>query len=254
MNIIMQAADDIRAKRPFALCTVVGTLGSTPRTSTARMIVYAEGEIAGTIGGGTIEYEVIRAALISIDTGESCLYDANLGRDLGMCCGGEMKVFIEPFVEGSTVHLFGAGHVSKALADLLKTLDFRIVVYDDREELLNSEHFPTSQLVLGETTESLRMLASNIGKDDAVVIFTHLHDLDFSLLSIGLEMNWGYMGLIGSKSKIKRFDLRLKSSGETDLGRWGDVSAPIGIDIGSKKPAEIAVSIAAELIAWRSGN
>jgi xanthine dehydrogenase accessory factor len=215
------------------------------------MIVYETGEIEGTIGGGTVEFEVIRAAIAAIATGESHLFDVNLGRDLGMCCGGEMKVFIEPFAERSTVHLFGAGHVSKALAALLATLEFRTVVYDDREELLQAQSFPAAKLVLGDTEKSMSELASSIGRDDAVIIFTHLHDLDFSLLSIGLPMDWGYMGLIGSKTKIKRFELRLKSGELAGLERWGDVSAPIGLDIGSKKPAEIAVSISAELISWR---
>ena len=97
-------------------------------------------------------------------------------------------------------------------------------------------------------------LGGSLCADDAVVIFTHLHDLDYSLLSNGLEKNWGYMGLIGSSTKIKRFELRLKSSEKINMERWPDVSAPIGIEIGSKSPAEIAVSIAAELIAWRAGR
>ena len=163
-----------------------------------------------------------------------------------------MKVYIEPFLATPTVHLFGAGHVSQALSALLSTLEFQAVVYDDREELLNAENFPTARHVLGEPQKSLREVGESLCENDALVIFTHLHDLDYSLLSIGLEMNWGYMGLIGSSSKIRRFEIRMKSGEQAGLERWPDVSAPIGIDIGSKRPAEIAVSIAAELIAWRA--
>ena len=254
MNIIQQAADDIKGRRPFAICTVVSTRGSTPRSSATKMLVYESGEIHGTIGGGTIEFEVIKAAVDSLVTGEATLYSASLGRDLAMCCGGEMKVFIEPFTTKQTVHLFGAGHVSKALASLLPALNFQTVVYDEREDLLNLENFPTAKHVLGDANKALLDVGGSLCADDAVVIFTHLHDLDYSLLSNGLEKNWGYMGLIGSSTKIKRFELRLKSSEKINMERWPDVSAPIGIEIGSKSPAEIAVSIAAELIAWRAGS
>jgi len=249
----MQAANDIKANRSFALCTVISTAGSTPRSASARMIVYESGTIFGTIGGGTIEFEVIKAAGESISSGKPSLYAANLGRDLGMCCGGEMKVFIEPFAKRAVVHIFGAGHVSKSLAQFLSQLDFETRVYDEREELLTVDNFPNSNIVLGDPVESISSIANQLTSNDAVVIITHLHDLDFSILSKSLDLDWGYLGLIGSKTKIKRFELRLKSDQTVDLGRWSEASAPIGLDIGSQTPAEIGVSISAELIAWRSG-
>jgi xanthine dehydrogenase accessory factor len=142
MRVLEAALAASAAGAPAALCTVIAVNGSAPRSASARMLVYGDGRIVGTIGGGQWEKVVIDAALVCIREGSARRVAAHLTRDLGMCCGGAMEAFVEPITPVERVHLFGAGHVGGALAPLLLSLGFELRVYDEREEWLNAERFP----------------------------------------------------------------------------------------------------------------
>lgn len=232
--------------RSAALCTVIGANGSAPREHSARMLVYADGEIMGTIGGGNWEHQVIAAAVKAIATGKPTRFAAHLTRDLGMCCGGAMEVFIEPLALRETLHLFGAGHVGRPLAALARDLGFDVCVYDEREEWLTEARFPGVTRTLADP----RRVLPKLGAQDYVVIVTHSHQLDQDLLLATIEQPLAYLGMIGSRAKVARFFVRLRAAGlSEDL--FARVCAPVGLDIGAETPEEIAVAIAAELIRVR---
>ncbi len=234
---------------PAALVTVIGVDGSAPRDRTARMLVYAEGDIEGTIGGGNWEHQVISAAIKVIHSGEPRRYAAHLTRDLGMCCGGAMEVFIEPLALTDTLHLFGAGHVGRPLAALARDLGFDVRVYDERDEWLTKDRFPGVERIL----EDPRRVVPVLSERDYVVIVTHSHQLDQDLLLATIEQSFAYLGMIGSRAKVAKFFVRLRAAG-LDEALFHRVCAPVGLDIGAETPEEIAVSISAELIRVRRGH
>jgi xanthine dehydrogenase accessory factor len=249
MKILNKAVKAIQAGRPAALCTVIGVEGSAPRSGSAKMLVYANGEIDGTVGGGVFEQRVIQAAQAAIEKGQHCRYTAHLTRDLGMCCGGEMEVFVEVLDTQVRVHLFGAGHVGQAVCRAIDPLAFSVFVYDERDDWLAGCSDYEATLVQGDPLAHL----PTVGPLDFLLIFTHSHPLDQALLEKLITRDFGYLGMIGSKTKVAKFFLRLKAAGvPEDLFR--SVSAPIGLNIGAETPEEIALSIAAELVRVRRGQ
>ncbi len=170
---------------------------------------------------------------------------------LGVLCGGKLKVFVEPIVCTSTVYVFGGGHIAVPLVEFAKALEFAVVVVDDREEFANTKRFPLADAVkLGDFAEVIK--TTDFLPDDCVVIITRGHQHDEGVLKECLSKNKlpGYIGMIGSKDKVAATFSHLKQQGVSNelLAR---VNAPIGLDIGARTPAEIALSIMAEIIAHR---
>ncbi len=145
--------------------------------------------------------------------------------------------------------IFGAGHVSKETAAILDIIEFETIVLDDRSKFANKERFPNSQIVILDTLEEIGDLG--IDEDSYILIITRGHLYDYNVLNWALKTNAYYIGMIGSKTKIKMTYEKLKKDGftEEDLNR---VHAPIGIELDAKTPGEIAVSIAGELINERA--
>ena len=171
----------------------------------------------------------------------------------GMLDEGETVLFAEPLTRAGTVYLFGGGHVARELAHILAMADFRVVVYDQRPETVERTYFPdASALLCGPFTEALQQVGA-ITEDDYVVIMTPGHQGDYEVLSQALRTPAKYIGCIGSKKKIAITRERLLADGftEAEIDR---VYAPIGLPIGGETPAEVAVSVAAQLIACRSGR
>ena len=236
-----------------ALVTVVSTGGSTPREVGTKMLVRADGSIIGSIGGGSVENQVIKEAMEVMRKGKPERYHYNLvareGEELGMVCGGEMDVFVEPIMPPPTMYIFGGGHISLTLAKIGKLLDFRIVVIDDREDYANTQRFPDADQVLAEDFRKV-FPRLKIGKSSYVVIVTRGHKSDELALELALDTPAKYIGMIGSRTKIRTiFDhLRAKGVSQETLDA---VHSPIGLDIHAETPEEIAVSILAELIEVR---
>ena len=249
MKILEAALEAIRSGVPAVLCTVVGTNGSAPREGAARMLVYGDERFVGTVGGGVFEKRVIEEALVALETGQHRRYSPHLTKDLGMCCGGAMDVFLEVLEVQSTVHIFGAGHVGQAIARILSPMDFKVNVYDEREDWLEGCAFEGVRLHSGDPRRSVPRLS----RMDYVVVLTHSHPLDQDLLQAMIAEDFAYLGMIGSKTKVAKFFLRLKAAGVPE-SLFQRVSAPIGLDIGAETPEEIAVSIVAELVRVRRGQ
>lgn len=171
----------------------------------------------------------------------------------GILDEGEPVLFAEPLTRAGTVFLFGGGHVARELGRILAITDFRVAVYDQREQAVTREAFPeASALVCGPFAEALERIGP-VTAEDYVVIMTPGHQGDYEVLAQALRTPAKYIGCIGSKKKIAVTRERLLADGftETDIAR---VYAPIGLPIGGETPAEVAVSVAAQLIACRAGR
>ncbi len=236
-----------------ALVTIVSATGSTPREEGTKMLVRADGSILDTIGGGSLEAQVIKEAVEVIKQGKPKRLHMSLtakeAEVAGMVCGGELEVFIEPILTPPTLYLFGGGHVSLPLAKMGKLLGFKIAVIDDRAEFASSDRFPEADTVLaGDFTSSFPKL--KIDKSSYIVIVTRGHQHDELVLEWAVGTPAKYIGMIGSKTKVKTIFSHLLAKGisKEQLGR---VHAPIGLKIEAQTPEEIAVSILAEIIKVR---
>jgi xanthine dehydrogenase accessory factor len=236
-----------------ALVTVVSASGSTPREEGAKMLVKPDGSIIGTIGGGSLEAQIIKEAVKVIRQGKPKRLHRSLtakeAGEEGMICGGDLEVFIEPILTPSTLYIFGGGHIALALTKMGKLCGFNITVIDDRAEFASAERFPEADAILAEDfTKSFPKI--KIDNSSYIVIVTHGHRHDEVVLEWAVTTPAKYIGMIGSKTKNETIytHLRAKGISQEQLDR---VHAPIGLEIGAQTPEEIAVSILAELIKVR---
>jgi len=256
MKTIYQSLSDLESThQPAALCTVVKTSGSTPRHSTSKMLVYPDGTIRGTVGGGELENRVIREALESLKDGRSRLLEYSLvdpaRGDVGVC-GGQVEVFVEPILPPPTVVVVGGGHVGKAVAHLAKWLGFRVAVSDDRPEFCTPEANPDADefypLPLAELPSRLPVTPQTY-----LVLTTRGTNIDVAGLPPLLDTPAAYIGVIGSR---KRWNTTTKSLAEKGIPaeKLARVHSPIGLGLGAETPEEIAVSIMAEVLLARAGG
>jgi xanthine dehydrogenase accessory factor len=250
MDIFKEINDKIAAGEPFVLATIVKTVGSSPRRVGARMLVFPDGSISGTIGGGIFEKLVIDDCLGMLKDGRNHLlknyrFTEEGPEATGMHCGGEAEVFMETNGNLDRLLIFGGGHVGRDLVRVASGLNFRITVVDDRPEMLEQYKLPVETIL---TDPDYNENFPNIDSNCHVVIVTHGHKCDQAVLRKIVDKGPAYMGMIGSKAKVARTFSALKKEGikEAQLKR---VHAPVGLDIGAEGPYEIAISIAAELIA-----
>jgi xanthine dehydrogenase accessory factor len=239
-----------------ALVTVVATGGSTPQRVGAKMLVYADGRTVGTIGGGCYEHDAAGKAREAIRLRQPRLarYDLSddAAGDSGLICGGHMEVFIEPVESAPHLYVVGAGHIGQHLARIAHEVGFRVHVVDDREKFASPERFPAAaEIAVADIPGWLAEAQLASGSYAVIVTRGHRHDL--AALRVLVERSLKYLGVIGSRAKVKRVFDALVDEGVAPALLAG-VHAPIGLDIGAVTPAEIAVSIVAELIAVRSGR
>ncbi|HMJ09974.1 MAG TPA: XdhC family protein [Polyangiaceae bacterium] len=233
-----------------ALATVVRTQGSTPNRPGARLLLRADDTLVGTIGGGAVEQCVLEALRGARDTGTPQLLVRDLGHELGMCCGGRMEIFVEPVEARPRLFVFGAGHVAKAAVPLARSVGFDVTVVDEREELNTEERFPSCQREVRDPTAVLRR--TQLREQDWLLIVTHDHQLDEQTLELALDQPARYIGVVGSRRKVFRLIQRITE--KRGAPAFERIYAPVGLDLGSIGPEEIAVSIVAELIALRRGK
>jgi xanthine dehydrogenase accessory factor len=239
-----------------ALVTIVSARGSTPQRVGAKMLVFGDGRTVGTIGGGCYENDAFWKAREILTSRRPTMvhYDLNddFAEESGLICGGQMDVFIEPIEPAPQLFIIGAGHVGFHLARLAHSVGFRIHVIDDREKFANVERFPGAEQVVVDDISSWLHKADLPANAYAVVVTRgHRNDLDAMRALAARDLR--YVGLIGSRAKIKRiYDALLAEAMPAECLRR--VHAPIGLDIGAVTPEEIAVSILAELIAVKRGR
>ena len=235
-----------------ALATVVGAKGSTPAKPPARMLVRADGTVLGTVGGGCVEADVIRAARDAMDTGRCRRISFRLAGEeaerTGIACGGTLEIMIES-LEDPRVVLIGAGHVAEAVARLAARTGFTVWVADDRPDYANTARFPDAQkLVVAplHTFESQLQLTPRT----SLLIMTRGHAEDFSVLQWALLAPCKHIAVLGSRKKRLDFEAALAHDAERSV-QMRKVRMPAGLDIAAESVEEIAVAIVAELVQLR---
>lgn len=322
----------LEAQQSLILVNVLASTGSTPRGAGAMMLVFEDGHIEGTIGGGAVEYaaQLHAKELLekrSSDTVGYCL-NKNDVANLGMICGGDVTVYFqyvhgkeqlplfrhllnaysknentwlirkmenhtvtamavydgeglhygdnidtdrlpellksqavyakgtpsyyaEPVTQAGFVYIFGGGHVSQELVPVLAHVGFPVVVFEDREAFAKPDLFPGAMDVILGDFQNVEASVT-FTRHDYVVIMTRGHQADFEILAQVLKHPLSYIGCIGSRSKIAITKKRLAELGYPE-NIYDQVHAPIGLPIKAETPAEIAISIAGEMIQHRAG-
>ncbi|WP_166425703.1 xanthine dehydrogenase accessory protein XdhC [Paraglaciecola sp. 20A4] len=238
--------------RAYVLVTVLASAGSTPRGNGSKMVITGD-ETFDTIGGGHLEFAAteLARALLAGNEHTQHIEHYPLSSKLGQCCGGAVNVLFEVMVEQcQTVQVFGAGHVAHALIPLLAQLPLQIQWIDQREQLFprgkETFNFANLKMIVSDEPAEHISLAPN---DSWVVIMTHNHQLDYAIVEAALKRpDVPYIGMIGSNTKAKRFATRIAAR-MPDTFEPNRLVSPIGIlDIPGKRPIEVAISIAGQLI------
>jgi len=313
VNLWGRALALARSGGPGALATIAQTSGSTPVPAGAKMLVGPAGRLDGSVGGGCVEGDVLHVARSAQESGRPVLVthhlNADLAGDVGLSCGGTVRIFVEPLsadpaylaaldaaasadsgtvttaidwsggprktfapladaeragpaarlsddrryvveriVPAPRLLVFGAGHVGAAIARAAGTAGFRVTLTDDRPEFADPARFPGLTVRAEAPDRVLDAFAP--GAADAVVVATRGHRNDAEILDRLVRMGVGYVGLLGSRRKRAVILTALGAAGAPS-GALGAIRVPVGLEIGAVTPEEIAVSVVAELIAWR---
>ncbi len=237
-----------RQNKTFALAMIIESKGSTPR-HVGKMIVYRDGSIEGTVGGGLAEHYVIEESVKAIQKGQSTIVEYKLNKHakdgIQMNCGGTLRVFIEVYTCRPELVLVGAGHVGYAMAKLADLLQYPYYIVDDRVDYCTKERFPNATNLFVHENIETALLQANLNENSYVPIFTK--DCDELALKTALKFPCAYIGMVASKRKVINIFEKLKSEGVT-LEQLDRVYSPIGLEIGSETSEEIAISIIGEII------
>ena len=252
VDIYRALAEIEKSNESAALCTVVKSIGSTPRHVGSKMLVYPDKKFVGTVGGGDLENRVLNEALLAMDDGQTRLLSytmADPARGDPGVCGGTVEVFVEPILPPATIVVIGAGHVGKAVVHLAKWLGFRVAVSDDRPEFCNPEATPDADayypVPMGELPAHLKL-----NNRTYIVITSRGSSIDAQGLPGLLEADAAYIGVIGSKRRWLTTVKALQAKGVSEE-RIARVHSPMGLELNAETPEEIAVSILAEILMLR---
>jgi xanthine dehydrogenase accessory factor len=238
------------AETPLVTVTVVDTMGSAPQDRGAKMIVTTEGLRYGTVGGGKVETKAIgeAQAMLRGETASPHFVQWQLNKDVGMTCGGVVKLYFEAHNAGRwNVVVFGAGHVANALVTLLVHLDCAVTCIDPRPDWLAK--LLESPKLTKVRTDDMPSVVQTLPDDAYVVLMTMGHTTDKPILiEILRTRRFPYLGVIGSdaKANILKKDI-------AEAGVEGEFFCPIGLAVGTRHPYEIAVSVIAQMIERRDG-
>lgn len=251
-NIYSEIQASLQRGEHIAVASVIKTFGAAPCGIGSKMLIRADGTTHGSFGGPNTDGKVAQAALQAMESGRPSVTHIHLDADKGEAvgsCGATLEIFFEVVRAEPRLIIAGAGYVAQALAKLAARLDFRIIVVDDRRDLADPQAFGEKvQLTFGEIPQTIRELEPD--ESSWIVIVTRGHHLDEDALKAALETNAGYIGMIGSPSKVKHIFKDLLKEGVA-RERLAQVHAPIGLDLGAETPDEIALSIAAEMVMLR---
>jgi xanthine dehydrogenase accessory factor len=247
MDILKQCSSLIEGGANIVLVTVVKATSGTPGKEGFKMILTDRGELFGTVGGGAIEHRAVEDGKEVLKTGGNRLEEYNLAK-LGMKCGGQITLLYEYMQGRRGFMLFGGGHIGRALTPILESLGFRVTVFDSRPEVRDQLGETEGRKIITGNYEDIGNAVEALRACEFGFIATHGHLHDFQVLKQVLEAKdeYRYIGLIGSRSKIRTTLEKLEASG---LQAPDYLYAPVGLNIGGDTPAEIAISIAAEVVA-----
>ena len=236
--------------RKAALATIVQIRGSVPSFQSAKMLVRDDGSTLGSVGGGCVEAEVWTAAQDVMRDEKSKIMTFDLTdesmAESGLICGGKVEIFVEPILPTAKMVIFGAGHIATQVSKIATIAGFRTTVVDNRPVYANAERFPEAEAIHSDSFEkAFEEVVPN--ENTYIIIVTRGHQEDQNVLRWAVQTNARYIGMIGSKRKIRSIAEQLESEGIA-RERLERVYMPIGLDIGAVLPEEIAVAIVAEVI------
>ncbi len=251
MNDVFEKVAELRAQNcEFAFCIITNTRGSVPRTTGAKMLVFPDGKIYGTIGGGRIEKKVIEDALGVLKTKEPLLFHYDLLKQLQMSCGGSLDMYIEPVMRKNKLYIFGAGHTGSALAKRALDFDFEITVIDNRKDYLEELKLTGINKIFGEFSQVLAALPFD--ESTYITIVTYSHPFDREILSFCINKPYAYLGMMGSQRKVELTKKMFIEDGIGTKEALEKVDMPLGIEIGADGPDEISISILAKLLSVKN--
>lgn len=232
LEIFKALVSELEANRPVALATIAQVRGASPAALGMKLLVRPDGSAVGNVGGGLLEQAIMRDALAALGEGQTRLAHYALREEgenaVGVLCGGEVQVFIEVFMPRPILLIVGGGHVGRPLAEIARLLDYQVLLADVRPE--RGQPFDPA-LITGNTY---------------VVIMTEDAVSDEAVLRATLPTPAPYIGMIGSRRKCRIVFEHLRADG-VDENQLARVHAPIGLDLGGRQPAEIALAILAEI-------
>ena len=237
-----------------AVVTVLEVKGSSPGKEGSMMAVFSDGSILGTVGGGALEYEFIQEALKAIKENKSCEKSFELTEkgSLHMKCGGFVRAYIKVFAKREKLLIMGGGHLGAELYTLGKFLNKYVVVFDDREEFANRERFSEAdEIIFGKMKETVKNYS--IDENSYIIIVTRGHENDKECLKAILDKKVSpkYIGMVGSRGKVLSTYKELLDEGYSKK-ELKKIYSPIGLDISSSEPKEIALGIMAEITAVKN--
>jgi len=247
MENIFQKITQLEQKDvPSALCIVTKISGSAPGKPGMKMLVYEDGSIDGTIGGGAIEKIIIEKATEIINTGSPQYFSFNLKTDLNMECGGKAEVYIEPLNQKNKLYIFGGGHIGKALSHYAIDFGFDVTVIDEREGIFDGY---TNTLIKKENIVFTHAINNiTFDKRSFFVIVTHKHIHDYDILKLLCKKTHAYLGMIGSRIKVEKIRKELVETKYISEDVASKIDMPIGIKFNALTHTDIAISILAKLI------
>jgi xanthine dehydrogenase accessory factor len=246
MNIYEDINNAINNNTAAVLCIVINTEGSTPRKAGSKMLVFADGSIIGSVGGGSIEKETIEHANTIIGTGICETKTYNLANDLEMHCGGRATIYFESLHQQPELIIFGAGHVGKSLAKITSMSGFKVSVVDNRNgicALWPKDIATIYEMPFDEAIEKIKF-----HNNTYIVVSTYKHSYDSEIVAMLKDKPKKYIGMIGSKRKVETAKKQFVEEFNMTKEQIDFVNMPIGIDISCETPEDIAVSILAQLI------
>lgn len=246
-------AELVEAGEPCATAQIVRVNGSIPNEIGAVMLVGAEGRLlAGTVGGGQIEYQALGACRRALEEGRSQIFSAKLTEEeaggIGMMCGGQVEIFIEVHLPEAQLILCGAGHINKALARMSPGLGWRVTVIDDRPDWANRDNYPSAHVVVARPEDVI----AELGLDARSFVVVGTRDRDAEVIRQAARTPARYIGVVASKRKAIQLVKHLAEDPELELDTLlPRLYAPTGLALGGRSPEAVALSILAEVQALR---
>jgi len=238
-----------KLNQTFCIVTVVDSSGATPRKAGARAIIFPDSSMEGTVGGGAIELEAIKVAQTVLNQKKPLFHHFELDKleTDAMICGGSMSLFFEPVLPDRVLTIFGGGHVGKSLARVASEADWQIRVVDEREGIFDDKCFPENAELIHDKFPNF-IAKNELGSNDWIAIVTPKHKNDEQVLEAVIHSPAAYIGMMGSPKKVKEIMTSLVEKGISQ-SLLNKVYAPIGLNIGTETPGDIAISIVSEMLA-----
>ncbi|MSS77939.1 hypothetical protein FYJ26_05835 [Anaerococcus sp. WCA-380-WT-2B] len=252
LEILREVVKELENGRNVALAILTETKGSAPGKDNSTMAVFENGKTFGTIGGGPIEYDLTKKALKALkeDKEKSFDYTLNEKQEVKMLCGGQNKGYIKIFRVNPRLLIFGAGHVGQKLARIATKTGFNVVVIDQREDFKNKKDLEDiDQFVLKKPKE----FSENFDFNKNTYILIATPDYDEEVLENVIDKDYKFLGMIGSKRKVKRVFDNLREKG-VDKKLLDKVHAPVGYPIDDGSVEEIAISIISQIISIKNNK